>query len=590
MHLAFPAADWKPKRNLAAFRALDVKRPSRFRLRLDADLAQAHFSVHLRGMTRVSFPGYEPTTPQFLKAITAQHADAPMVVLGDARRTYREAEARSAALSSALLEAGVGKGSHVGLLLPNGPDWIEHWLAVTRIGAIAVPFNTFYQARELGWTLDHADIEFLVTADRFLQHDYLERLEAAVPELAKSDGGPLALASLPFLRRIFVVKSGADDVLPTWCAELEMRDDIDRTRLEAAEARVRPSDAMMILYSSGSTADPKGAVHSHGAVIRHSHNLLATRDLVASDRVWSPMPFFWVGGFVFSLLGCLHAGACVICEEVFEPEATLRLFEREGVTIAAGWPHFGQALANHPSAKERDLSALRAGNLPDLLPPSVVAPDPELRPNALGMTETCGPHTCVSEGPLPESLRGSHGVAVPGVEHKIIDPQSGEPMPPGEDGEICVRGYSLMQRLYKVEREDTFDADGFYHTGDVGHFDENGVLFFKGRLGDMIKTGGANVTPSEVEQVINARAEVARCYVVGVPDPARGQLVVAAVVAEPDREADPEALRAHVKQELAAYKVPRHVFVDAEEALPFTASGKIDKQRLAAQLAARLGC
>ena len=541
-------------------------------------------------MPQPSFPRNPPTTPHFHRAITQRSGDDPLIVLGEERRSYRQAEARSAALAHAMLEAGIGKGTRVGLLFPNGPAWLEHWMALTRIGAIAVPFNTFYQARELAWTLDHADIEVLVTIDRFLQHDYLERLEAAVPGLSQQAGSTLALAALPFLRRIFVEAGEADPPasLPAWCSGLAPAQDFDPARLEAAEARVEPADAMMILYSSGSTADPKGAVHSHGTVLRHSHNLLATRDVVASDRVWSPMPFFWVGGFVFSLLGCLHAGACLICEEAFDPERTLARFEHERVTIAAGWPHFGQALANHPSAGKRDLAALRAGNLPELLPEHVVSPDPELRPNALGMTETCGPHTCVSEGPLPESLRGSHGVAVPGVEHKIVDPATGEPLAPGEDGEICVRGYSLMQRLYKVEREATFDADGFYHTGDVGHFDEQGVLYFRGRLGDMIKTGGANVTPSEVEQVIAGRPEVAQCYVVGIPDPDRGQLVVAAVVAEPNASVDPEALRAHVKSELAAYKVPRHVFVEDEKALPFTASGKLDKQRLAAALGERL--
>ncbi|MBW2295624.1 MAG: long-chain fatty acid--CoA ligase, partial [Deltaproteobacteria bacterium] len=361
-----------------------------------------------------------------------------------------------------------------------------------------------------------------------------------------------------------------------------------RARLDAAQDRVRPADPMMILYSSGSTADPKGAVHSQGTIIRHSYNLLSTRDLRSEDRIWSPMPFFWVGGFVFSLLGSLHTGACILCEKAFDPEQTLLFLERERATIAAGWPHFGQALANHPTAKQRDLSALRAGNLPEFLPESIVPADPELRPNALGMTETCGPHTCVAEGPLPEALRGSHGVAVPGVEHKIVDPNTGKTLPPGETGEICVRGYSLMQRLYKVEREQTFDADGFYHTGDAGYFNPDGVLYFKGRLGDMIKTAGANVTPSEVEQVMNAFPEIAQSYVVGLPDAERGQLVVAAVTLESDCAADPQELRERIKRELSAYKVPRHIFISPEDELPFTDSGKIDKKTLAERLATKI--
>jgi acyl-CoA synthetase (AMP-forming)/AMP-acid ligase II len=541
----------------------------------------------------MGFPDYEPTAANFIRTLCEKFGDDPMIVLGDRRMTYAEAETRSAAMAAGLLDAGVVKGTHVGILLPNGPDWVTSWLAITRIGAIAIPFNTFFQGRELAWMLDHADIEVFVTASSFLGHDYLERLESAIPDLANSntESGALHLTSLPYLRSIYVVGESdrewtnpASDLV-TDTREVETK---SRARLEAAQLRVHPADPMMILYSSGSTADPKGAVHSQGTIIRHSYNLLSTRDLKGDDRVWSPMPFFWVGGFVFSLLGSLHAGACILCEEAFEPERTLLFLERERATIAAGWPHFGQALANHPTAKERDLSALRGGNLPDFLPETIVPKDPELRPNALGMTETCGPHTCVSDGPVPEALRGSHGVPVPGVEHKIVDPISGEVLPPGETGEICVRGYSLMQGLYKVEREQTFDPDGFYHTGDAGFFNPEGVLYFKGRLGDMIKTAGANVTPSEVELVMNALPEVAQSYVVGLPDVDRGQLVAAAVLLEADSSLSPQELRERVKQELSAYKVPRHIFISNEDELPFTESGKIDKKTLAEQLAAKL--
>jgi acyl-CoA synthetase (AMP-forming)/AMP-acid ligase II len=300
------------------------------------------------------------------------------------------------------------------------------------------------------------------------------------------------------------------------------------------------------------------------------------------------MPLFWVGGLVFSFLGGMHRGATMVVEKVFEPEATLRFLERERVSLAVGWPHFGKALADHPSRPQRDLSSLRAGNLPGVLPEEVVSSDPELRPNALGMTETCGPHTWGPPENLPESLRGSFGTAVEGIEHKIVSPETGETLGAGEFGEICVRGYSLLQGLYKLEREETFDADGFYHTGDGGHFDAGGVLYFKGRLGDMIKTGGANVTPSEVEAVLTNFPEVKAAYVVGIPDPERGQNVAASVVLESGATADPRELRTRLKRELSAYKVPRHLFVDEDGSLPFTDTGKIDKRRLERLLAKRI--
>ena len=189
---------------------------------------------------------------------------------------------------------------------------------------------------------------------------------------------------------------------------------------------------------------------------------------------------------------------------------------------------------------------------------------------------------------LPEHLRGSFGRAVEGVEHKVIDSESGEILEAGEHGEICVRGRSLMQSLYKREREEIFDADGFYHTGDGGHLNAEGHLFFQARLGEMIKTGGANVTPSEVELVVEAQPEVQSCFVVGVAHPHRGQNVAAAVVLNEGAELSSDALRERLREALAAYKVPRHVFFCSRDELPFTDSGKIQKTELARILAQRV--
>lgn len=539
-------------------------------------------------------PDFTPTVPAFIRHVAKRYGDKTLIALDLARVSYAEAERRSARLARALLARGVTKGTRVAVLMPNGPDWVVAWLAATRIGAILVPLNTFFQQQELAWILRHADIDTLLMVPTFLSHDYLERLEAAAPGLARATGAPLRIPSLPCLRRV-IVFGPCDRAWAEPAAALEDESQhgrldagIDEAFLAAVEETVFPADAMILLYSSGSTAVPKGAVHTHGAIVRHSHNLVSQRDITSLDVIWSPMPFFWVGGFVFSFLGGMHRGATMVVEEAFEPEKTLRFLERERVTIAAGWPHFGKALADHPTRRDRDLSALRAGNLPGVLPPDVVHPDPELRTNALGMTETCGPHTWWPEPILPEALRGSFGTSVSGVEHKVIDPETGETLPPGVFGEICVRGYNLMQGLYKVEREETFEADGFYRTGDGGFFDENGVLYFKGRLGEMIKTGGANVTPSEVEAVMLAFPEVKAAYVVGIPDPERGQSVAAAVVLESNASVEPEVLRARVKERLSAYKVPKHLFIEPDGTLPFTDTGKIDKRRLGALLAQRI--
>ena len=532
------------------------------------------------------FPTFEPTIPQLLRQTSRDHASKKFIILGEEALSYGDADRRSARLARALIASGVGKGTRVGVLFPNSPDWVTAWLAVTRIGAIAVPTNTFQQHRELGWMLRHADIDTLLTTDQLLGNDYLERLERAAPSLSGAPASTrLAAPELPYLRQV-VVWGAADRAWATPADEFTARgDEVAPELLEAVESEVTPSDTLVILYSSGSTAEPKGAVHTHGTVIRHSFNLNSMRDMRGDDVIYSPMPWFWVGGMAFVLVSTMHLGATLAVEERFEPGETLAMLARERVTVVQGWPHYAKAMTEHPSFHEVDLSAIRTGNLYEVLPPEQRVEDPELRSNSLGMTETCGPHTFDRmDVDLPEDLRGSFGRSVEGVQHKVVDPVSGATLAHGESGEICVRGYSLAQGLYKREREEVFDADGYYRTGDGGRFDSAGHLFFSGRLGELIKTGGANVTPREVELALEALDDVKEAHVVGVPHPDRGENVAATVVLEPGQQADSEQLRLALKQEIAVYKIPRHWWITRSSELPMTDSGKIDKRRLRAQL------
>jgi acyl-CoA synthetase (AMP-forming)/AMP-acid ligase II len=541
---------------------------------------------------RESWASAERTAGAFARERAQRLGDAPALVHEQQTLSYRALDERSRALARGLLASGLGKGARVGVLLPNGPDWAIAWLAAARIGALVVPINTFLQARELAFALRHADVSLLLTTARFLGNDYLERLERAAPELAAQRGAPLRVASLPFLREVRVWEGAGGErpwTSPGAGALEALGRDVDDALLLSAEAEVSPADPLVCIYTSGSTGDPKGAIHGHGAAFEHAARLNAYRQLGPGERMYSPMPFFWVGGFVYSLLCTLQAGSCLLTEEAFEPGRTLAMLERERATIVAGWPHYGAALAQHPDFEKRDLRSVRSGNLYAVLPPDRRPKDPALRAAGLGMTETLGPHTLGdADEDLPERLRGCFGRAVPGAEHKVVDPETGAVLPPGAPGEICVRGPFLMQGLMKRTRAETFDADGFYHTGDRGFFDAEGQLFFLGRLGELIKTGGANVTPREVEAALEAQPEVSAAHVVGVPHAERGEVVAAAVVLRDGASADAEALRERLRGELAAYKLPRHVLLLSGDELPMTASGKLDRRRLRAELERRI--
>ena len=573
-------------------------------------------SAHESAGRRFQEPGYPPTADGFVRHLAEEWGDRDLVVLGERRLTYRGLEAESRRLGRGLLASGVGPGSRVALLAPNGPEWVVAWLAAARVGALVVLLNTFHKARELSWALAHCQAEVLLATGRYLSHDYGSRLEQAVPGLANQKREALSCDTHPSLRAVWMrgetaparerPQPGPVRHLPAvwmWgetASELPWAASVDSLlaragetpgeRFDAAAGAVEPQDPMVVIYTSGSTAEPKGVVHSHAAVIVHPFNLLQFRNLTASDVLYTPMPLFWVGGLSYTLVSAMHAGATVLFEERFEPGATLDLIERRRATHVIGWPHTAKALVEHPTFAGRDLSSIRGGSFDDLLPARLRVSDPARRATSLGMTESLGPHSIEPlHVELPEGKQGSFGRSVPGIEHRIVDPDTGAELPAGETGEIWIRGYALMLGLLGRDRDEVFEPNGWYRTGDSGHLDSDGHLYFEGRMGAVIKAAGTNVAPREVELAIEQHPGVMHAFVVGVPsDDGRGEAVAAAVVAKPDATLSAEDLRAGLRAEMAAYKVPRHVAVFAEQGdLPWLESGKIDLQALRRLLADR---
>lgn len=522
---------------------------------------------------------HPPVMPAVLSALTAARGDNDFIVASrgdgvDERITYAQADSRSAEMARRLLATGITKGVRVGILAPNGPEFAVAFLAVTRIGAVAVPINTFFQAGELAWLLRDADIHTVLAVDTLLGKDMLDRLGDAAGGLQET-AGPLHLPQLPHLRNILPLGEVDRHWPSSW------PEPIDEPLLAACEATVRPADDLVVIYTSGSTSDPKGIIHTHETAITHSRFIATQHEWTTEDRVYIPMAFFWVGGLVFGLLGPMQTGVAILTEHRFEPGDVLRLLEVERATYATGFPHVGPALTNHPDFSSRDLSNLREGYQQVLLPPQHRAADPSLRVAQLGMTETCSSHTWwPPHEQVIESKRGSLGVSAPGYEHKIVD-GCGREVPDGEIGEICVRGWALMRGIVGRQRSDIVDADGWYHTRDSGYRDEDGHLYFAGRTDDMIKTSGANVAPIEVEAALARIDGVRIAYVVGIPDPAKGAVVSAVVVPNQGTQISATDLVAACRKQLAAYKVPKNWFILPDtEKLPYTTTNKIDKTRL----------
>lgn len=512
-------------------------------------------------------PGDPSTLPALLRQAVAARPDAVAIVAAGETITYRALLQRSSALARSLLARGCGKGTRVGVLFPNGADWVVAFDAVTRIGAIAVPVNTFSTARELGWLLRHADIDTLLMGARHRNHDYVARLEEVAPELAHGTSPDVFLPTLPYLRR--VVAWGADP-LPAWCLDgdeiVDHGDGIDEAFLVSVEAEVVPADLAAVIYTSGTTSTPKGVVHTQGTIVRKSLQIMRGLELVATDRYYTNMPFFWVGGLLLGVLACRHAGCALHCTATNDIDELLSILRREEITRMTLFSPPATVLKEHPSYRDDDFTELR----------ELTTASPR---GGLGMTETFGMHS-VTLPWLPPGPPGGMGIGIPGVTRKIVDPETGSGQPIGVTGELWVRGPFLMDGYYKRERADVFEEDGFFRTGDQCRIDEEGWIFWEGRLDEAIKTAGANVAPAEVEMVLLSLPEVSVAAVLGLPDRDRGTRVVAVVEMVESAEVDLQDLTARLRTQLASYKVPTEIIVMDKGDIPLSPVGKVLKPQL----------
>jgi acyl-CoA synthetase (AMP-forming)/AMP-acid ligase II len=481
-----------------------------------------------------------------------QHGGKPMVIDTDSRISYAALDETTGALAAAFIEAGVGKGTRVGLIMPNRVQWVQIAVALTRIGAVLVPLSTLLQPPELVAQLRVASVQLLIAVKEFRGHRYLDDLD-----------GVANTTELPALRAV-------------WTPD-QLAASSGGPVVDAAAEAVTPSDSLVIMFTSGSSGPPKGVIHSHGNALAAVQSGLVPRCIDSDTRLYLPMPFFWVGGFGSGVLSALLAGATLVTEEIPRPETTLRLLERERVTLFRGWPDQAEALARQSASVGADLSALRPGSLEPLLP-SDQRGNPGARAKLFGMTESFGPYCGYpADTDMPRSAWGSCGKPFEGMEVRIVDPDTGEPVPTDTIGMIQIRGPHTLRGVCRRSREDLFTRDGYYPTGDLGHLDGDGFMFYHGRSDDMFKVSGATVYPSEVERALRTIDGVENAFVTDVSG-AVGAVVIG--------DATVDHLEAAARKLLSSFKVPTvWLLLDSDDAVPRGMTGKVDVRRLRAMLA-----
>ncbi|SBS72209.1 O-succinylbenzoate--CoA ligase [uncultured Mycobacterium sp.] len=487
------------------------------------------------------------TIDGLIRAQATRFGDKPFVIDPTTRMSYAELDTVTGTLADAMVGVGIGKGSRVGLIMGNNVRWVQLALALMRVGAVLVPLSTLLTTRELTEQLRMASVQYLIAVEEFRGHRYLDDLPA-----------------LPALRKVW-----RPDELPTGK---------DVSSIDELVETVVPADPMVIMFTSGSSGPPKGVIHSHGNALGAARSGLSARCIDPDTRLYLPMPFFWVGGFGSGILSALIAGATLVTEEMPEPQATLRLLERETVTLFRGWPDQAEALARRAADVQADLSALRPGSLDALLPAHQRAM-PGARAKLFGMTESFGPYCGYpADTDMPRSAWGSCGKPFDGTEVRIVDVDTGDPLPAGSIGMIQIRGPHTLRGMCRRSREELFTADSFYPTGDLGRLDADGFLFYHGRSDDMFKVSGATVYPDEVEAALREIDGVRAAFVTDVTG-----RVGAAVISD-GRTADD--LRAEARTKLSAFKVPAvWLLLESDDDVPRGATGKVDVRRLRELLA-----
>jgi len=508
------------------------------------------------------------TMPGLLNEIAAARPDAPFLTDGDHTMSYAQFRAHSREVARGLHRLGVRQGDKVAVLMGNREEWLLAAFAVTALGATLVALNTWWRAQELQHALALSDTSMLIMEGQYLKRDFTAEL-ASLGDLK---------AALPLLRIIVAVGENPPPGAVAW-PEVLAEDGPDDAVLDAAEAAVLAEDMAYLLFTSGSTARSKAVPLLHYGLVGNMHGIGERMHLTPDDRLLMTISMFWSFACANAMFAVLTHGGSIVLQYRFDPGEALELMEKERISVLYTMPNMVLALHNHPDRAGRDLGSLRTGlGWPHSLPMLEEMGGREMT-TCYGLTEGYG-NSAVADCRVPlAERRTSCGTALPGTTLQVVDPKTHAVLPAGEIGEVRIRGY-VTPGYYNdpVKTEEAIDTEGWFYTGDLATLDAGGNLYFRGRNKEMVKTGGINVAPAEVEELLQAHPAVRFAAVVGIPDAERDEVLAAMVVLNPDGQATPAELARYCKDNAASYKVPQVIEVVDNGEVPLTDTGKVSKR------------
>ena len=546
------------------------------------------------------------TIPGYLREVCTRYEGREALVLhhrdGHIERwSYQQLWERSVEVAKALIAAGAGKDSRIGILMTNRPEYLSALFGTALAGGVSVALSTFSTPSELEHLVAASGISTLLFEDAVLKTDFAAMLLQLEPGIAEAAPGQLQSTKFPFLRhlvRLAGLTGSADIARPAdeafgsceaWDTFIARGASMPEQVVAARAAKVCPADTGGLFFSSGTTSLPKGIFHAQQAFAIQWWRWPRVMAVREPARAWTGNGFFWSGNVSMIVGVALSTGGAVILQPLFDAEAALHLIERERITFMSGRPHQWARLQAVPGYDAADLSSLRYVTRNELLLDHPTVHIDWQLPMSFGTTETMTINTSYDADTSVEEYAGSCGVPLPGNLLKIIDPQTRALVPVGERGEICIKGPTLMQSYLGKTVEETFDDEGYFCTGDGGYVDAQGRLYWEGRLNDIIKTGGANVSPEEVDAAIASYPGVKRVQTVGVPHDTLSEMVVSCVVAIDGAALDEAAIIAHLKATLASYKIPRRVLFFEESEFALTGNEKIKAVEIRKLACKRLG-